>query len=147
MRYKSFDRYIFYLIVFCFITPMILLAEEENIKGQCIFSFNIFSGSEKVITNKQIKGGLLISLFGGGSLNLLNTDLNKDKNVLRMIAIFGGHDILVPTDMNVEIQVLSIFGGFDDSREVIDKNQIQSDKRLIIRGLELFGGGSVHHQK
>ena len=105
------------------------------------------SGSEKVITNKQIKGGLLISLFGGGSLNLLNTDLNKDKNVLRMISIFGGHEILVPTDMNVEIQVLSIFGGFDDSREVIDKNQIQSDKRLIIRGLELFGGGSVYHQK
>ena len=45
-------RYKFYLIVFCFITPMILLAEEENIKGQCIFSLDIFGGSEKVITNK-----------------------------------------------------------------------------------------------
>ena len=147
MRYKFLDRYIFYLIVFCFFTPMILFAEEENIKGQCIFSLDIFGGSEKVITNKQIKGGLIISLFGGGHLNLLNTDLNKDKNVLRMIAIFGGHDILVPTDMNVEIQVISLFGGFADNREIIDKNQIQSDKRLIIRGLTLFGGGSVHHQK
>ncbi len=140
-------RYKFYLIVFCFITPMILLAEEENIKGQCIFSLDIFGGSEKVITNKQIKGGLIIALFGGGHINLVNTDLNKDKNVLRTISIFGGHDILVPTDMNVEIQVISLFGGFADNREIIDKNQIQSDKRLIIRGLTLFGGGSVHHQK
>ena len=140
-------RYKFYLIVLCFITPMILLAEGEKIKGQCIFSFDIFGGSEKVITNKQIKGGLLIALFGGAHINLANTDLNKDKNVLRMIAIFGGHDILVPTDMNVEIQVISLFGGFADNREIIDKNQIQSDKRLIIRGLTLFGGGSVHHQK
>ena len=138
-------RYKFYLIVFCFITPMILLAEEENIKGQCIFSLDIFGGSEKVITNKQIKGGLIISLFGGGHLNLVNTDLHKDKNVLRMFSIFGGHEFLVPTDMNVEIQVISLFGGFEDNREIIDKNQIQSDKRLIIRGLALFGGGNVHH--
>ena len=137
----------FYLIVLCFITPMILLGEGENIKGQCIFSLDIFGGSEKVITNKQIKGGLIIALFGGGHINLVNTALNKDKNVLRTISIFGGHDILVPTDMNVEIQVISLFGGFADNREIIDKNQIQSDKRLIIRGLTLFGGGSVHHQK
>ena len=139
-------RYKFYFIVFCFITPMILLAEGENIKGQCIFSFDIFGGSEKVITNKQIKGGLIIALFGGAHINLANTDLNKDKNVLRVISIFGGHGILVPTDMNVETQVISLFGGFRDNREIIDKNQIKSDKRLIIRGLALFGGGSVFHQ-
>ena len=136
-----------WMIAICFFTHMILLAEEENIKGQCIFSLDIFGGSEKVITNKQIKGGLIISLFGGGHLNLVNTDLHKDKNVLRMFSIFGGHEFLVPTDMNVEIQVISLFGGFEDNREIIDKNQIQSDKRLIVRGLELFGGGSVHHQK
>ena len=136
-----------WMIAICFFTHMILLAEEENIKGQCIFSLDIFGGSEKVITNKQIKGGLIISLFGGGHLNLVNTDLHKDKNVLRMFSIFGGHEFLVPADMNVEIQVISLFGGFEDNREIIDKNQIQSDKRLIVRGLELFGGGSVHHQK
>ena len=134
------------MIAICFFIPMILLAEEEDTNGQGIFSLDIFGGSEKVITNKQIKGGLIISLFGGGHLNLVNTDLHKDKNILRMFSIFGGHEILVPTDMNVEIQVISLFGGFEDNREIINKNQIQTDKRLIIRGIELFGGGSVYHQ-
>lgn len=103
----------------------------------------VFSGAERVVTSKEFKGGKLTSIFGGTSLNLLNSDLARGTNVLDVFVLFGGCDIRVPADMNVKVKVTAIFGGFSDERKVINENEANDGKDLVIKGLVLFGGGEV----
>lgn len=103
----------------------------------------VFSGSEKKVTSKEFKGGKLTSIFGGTDLNLVNADLARGTNVLDVFVLFGGCDIRVPSDMNVKVKVTAIFGAFSDERKVINENESNDGKELIVKGLVLFGGGEV----
>ena len=103
----------------------------------------IFSGAERNITSKEFKGGKLTAIFGGTELNLMNADLAQGTNILDVFVMFGGTDIKVPTDMNVKLKVTAIFGGFSDERKLITENEANEGKELVIKGLVLFGGGSV----
>jgi len=103
----------------------------------------VFSGAERVVSSKEFKGGKLTSIFGGTSLNLLNSDLAWGTNVLDVFVLFGGCDIRVPADMNVKVKVTAIFGGFSDERKIINENDANDGKELVIKGLVLFGGGEV----
>jgi predicted membrane protein len=103
----------------------------------------IFGGAERVVTSKEFKGGKLTSIFGGTDLNLVNSDLAWGTNVLDVFVLFGGCDIRVPSDMNVTVKVTAIFGGFSDERKIINENDANDGKELIIKGLVLFGGGEV----
>ena len=116
---------------------------EEHVKGENIYGLNIFSDSKKLIRNKQVKGGLFVTIFGDSKVSLVKADLNKRKNIINIINIFGDFDIIVPTDMYVETQVLPIFGEFLNRSELIEEDNAHSNKKLIIRGLVIFGGGSV----
>ncbi len=103
----------------------------------------VFGGSERVVTSKEFRGGKLTSIFGGTDLNLANADLAWGTNVLDVFVLFGGCDIRVPSDMNVKVKVTAIFGGFSDERKVINENENNDGKELIVKGLVLFGGGEV----
>ena len=103
----------------------------------------LFGGSERIITSQTFRGGKLTSIFGGTDLNLVNADLAEGTNVLDVFVLFGGTDIMVPQDMNVRIEVTSIFGGFSDDRKFPAINPDNDGKELVIKGLVLFGGGDV----
>lgn len=103
----------------------------------------IFSGAERNITSKEFKGGKLTAIFGGTELNLMNSDLAQGTNILDVFCMFGGTDISVPSDMNVKLKVTAIFGGFSDDRKLISENEANNGKEMVIKGLVLFGGGSV----
>ncbi len=103
----------------------------------------IFSGAERTITSQQFQGGKLTAIFGGTELNLINADLAQGTNILDVFVMFGGTDIRVPADMNVKIKATAIFGGFSDERKVLTENESNNGKELVIKGLVLFGGGSI----
>jgi len=103
----------------------------------------VFSGADRTITSKEFKGGKLTAIFGGTELNLMNADLAQGTNILDVFIMFGGTDIRVPSDMNVTLKVTAIFGGFSDERKLITENEANNGKELVIKGLVLFGGGSV----
>jgi len=103
----------------------------------------IFSGAERNITSKEFKGGKLTAIFGGTELNLMNADLAQGTNILDVFVMFGGTDLRVPPDMNVKLKVTAIFGGFSDERKILSENEANDGKELIVKGLVLFGGGSI----
>ena len=49
---------------------------------------SVFSGSEKIITSKEFKGGKMTSIFGGTSLNLVNADLAQGTNILDVFVLW-----------------------------------------------------------
>lgn len=119
--------------------------EKKNLEDEMDYvdEIAVFSGAERVVTSREFKGGKLTSIFGGTSLNLTNADLARGTNVLDVFTMFGGNDIRVPADMNVKVKVTAIFGAFADERKVINENEDNDGKELVIKGLVLFGGGEV----
>ena len=122
-------------------------SKDVKVKGRKVFGFALFSGSDQVVVDEQVKGGLLVAMFGGINLNLIRAKLNKRKNVVYIFIAFGGATILVPKDMYVNTQVIPLFSGFSNKSKFVAEDKTQSDKKLIIRGIILFGGGSVKNKK
>jgi len=104
---------------------------------------NIFGGNVKIMNSDNFKGGNVVSLFGGSEVNLSNCKLAQGDNILDVTFIFGGSTLIVPPNWKVELDVIAIFGGFGDKRRK-DPNMVYEDgKKLIVKGLVLFGGGEI----
>lgn len=104
---------------------------------------SIFGGGTRNYHSENFRGGRVISIFGGSEIRLTESKLAEGENFLEITALFGGNTILVPRDWNVEIDVMPIFGGFSDKR-LKDPNLVyDSSRKLLIRGIVIFGGGEL----
>ena len=117
--------------------------KEETRTEDAIDDATIFGGSVKIIRSKNFKGGRLTAIFGGADYNFMDAELAGGKATIDVLTIFGGTKMVVPSDWDVVIDVVPVFGGFADKRTTHHKIQINSNKRLIIRGMTIFGGGEI----
>lgn len=105
----------------------------------------IFSGTSKKISTNNFRGGRMTAIFGGSEVNLTRSRLAPGTNYLNVFFMFGGSEIVVPSDWNVVLEATPIFGGFSDQRYVSPQLQSGegSDSVLIIKGLVIFGGAEL----
>lgn len=116
---------------------------SESSKDDFLNDVSIFGGGKKIITSENFKGGKITAIFGGSEIDMYGSKLAEGTHILDVFAMFGGTDILMHPDWNVKIDVVPIFGGFSDKRRK-DPNQVPDpEKKLIIKGLVLFGGGNL----
>ena len=104
---------------------------------------NVFGEKEYVVLDETFQGGGIKTVFGGTTIDLLNSNLKEGETILEVEAIFGGATIYVPEGWNVEFRIENVFGGVDDrrrGREVTDYS-----KKLIIAGKCIFGGIEVRN--
>lgn len=112
--------------------------QKDKYNNDYINSVNVFGGSNQVIYSKNLKGGEVVAVFGGGDLNLTQSDF-EGQIILDVTAIFGGVKIVVPATWQIKSEVTAIFGGVDDKRAIYPATE-QANKLIIIRGVVLFGG-------
>lgn len=105
----------------------------------------IFSGSTKKINTSGFKGGRMTAIFGGSELNLTRSKLAPGENILNVFFMFGGSEIVVPSDWNIVIEATPIFGGFSDERYISKDLQTadQAKSVLVVKGLVIFGGAEI----
>lgn len=101
----------------------------------------IFSGENRIVVSKNLKGGRLSAIFGGIDVNLLQADFHGTIEI-DATCVFGGLELIVPSNWNVKVDMTTIMGGVEDKRpvELIGNNP---DKVLIIRGSCVFGGVEI----
>jgi predicted membrane protein len=102
----------------------------------------IFGGRNISMVTEHFQGGKITSIFGGSKVNLLYAK-PVDGCTIDVAAIFGGTKIIVPEDWNVKIEVVSIFGGFEDKRSFSVISRTGTGKIVVIKGTCIFGGGEV----
>ncbi|HEX2755383.1 MAG TPA: hypothetical protein VHM48_07970 [Candidatus Limnocylindrales bacterium] len=86
------------------------------------------------------RGGVIDCWYGGGFVDLREATLHPDGAVLRVRAVFGGGQIVVPESWRISARVRGI-GGLQDVRTAAD---LAADApHLTIVGLALFGGFAV----
>jgi predicted membrane protein len=102
----------------------------------------IFGGRTLSVVSDSFKGGKITSIFGGSKINLLYAKPAPGCTI-DVANIFGGTKIIVPEDWNVKIEVVPIFGGFDDKRSASVISRTNSGKIVVIKGTCIFGGGEL----
>jgi predicted membrane protein len=114
---------------------------DENLNrnsADFVNAVNIFGGSQQIIYTKNLSGGELTSIFGGGDVNFSQADFEGEV-ILHTNAVFGGIKLIIPPHWQIRSEVTAIFGGVDDKRGVLPIDQ-NPNKTIVLRGTVLFGG-------
>ena len=115
-------------------------SEYENNDGKINYRF-VFSGAEQVILDPVFKGGTIETTFGGLDLDLRRTSLAEGKTFLYVSTVFGGVEIKMPENWDIEIVSKAVAGGINDERLKI--NDTDHSRKLVIVCKCVFGGITV----
>ena len=84
------------------------------------------------------------TLFGGGVVDLRYADFTAAEVEIHAYSIFGGQTILLPPEVNVEIQGRGVMGGFDHA---VDGTGAPGGPRVRITGFSLLGAVGIKRRK
>jgi predicted membrane protein len=115
-----------------------VIDETYDSKEDYVDSTSVFGGAKKNIISKNFKGGDLVSIFGGTELDLTRADFTGVAT-LELTTIFGGTKLIVPSNWSIKSEVVTVFGGMEDKRnmQTITDNP---EKVLKLVGTVIFGG-------
>jgi hypothetical protein len=91
-------------------------------------------------TSSAFRGGRVDTWFGGGVLDLRGATLDPAGATIEVNALFGGGNLVVPEEWNVETHVAGI-GGVGDGRPARERDA--EAPTLRVEGVALFGGWGI----
>ena len=97
----------------------------------------VFSGKNLVV-NDEFYGMEGEAIFGGLTIDLRNAKIEQDISIDTM-AVFGGVDILVPANVSVKLNDISLFGGCSNGRNF----RPVGGPVVYVNATALFGGVEV----
>jgi Domain of unknown function (DUF5668) len=112
--------------------------DDTSLGGNKLHEVNVFSGTRRVITDQDFRGGKVDCVFGGITLDLTGADIAGDKAVLHISAVYGGAVVRIPLHWDLVIRGGGFFGGYSD--QTIHPPKSPQTKRLIAKGGAVFGG-------
>jgi predicted membrane protein len=97
----------------------------------------IFSGLEMRNTSKDFRKASILALFGGCNIDLKLAQMTSDNaSEINVTVLFGGTEILVPKDWNVEVKGIPLLGGIGNDTYFSEDNK----ETLVINAFVMFGG-------
>ncbi|GHH06962.1 DUF1707 domain-containing protein [Streptomyces rubradiris] len=80
------------------------------------------------------------SMWGGGRLDLTEARFAAPETVIRAVALWGGTEIVVPDDIDLQVRGFGLFGVFG-GREARARRDTAGPAapRVVVKGLALFG--------
>jgi hypothetical protein len=112
--------------------------DASSTGGNTIHEVNVFSGTRRVITDQDFRGGKIACVFGGITLDLTGANIAGEKAVMHISAVYGGAVVRIPLNWDLVIRGGGFFGGYSD--QTIHPPRTPETKRLIVKGGAVFGG-------
>ena len=141
-RYWHIDMSLFWPALLIFLGIMFLLKnrdrhdESKTEETSKIDEAVLFSGSKKTYSSNSFQGGRISAMFGGTELDLRQTQPVEGASI-DLFVMFGGAELRIPANWNLEIAATPIFGGISDER---DKGVEKNGPTIKIKGTVIFGG-------
>ena len=101
----------------------------------------IFGSLEVESLAPAFRGGDVLAWYGGGTLDLRGATLDPAGAEIRLRAMFGGLQLVVPESWPVELRSRSIVGGIADSRD--PSREDPTLPTLTVDAQAIFGGGAI----
>lgn len=116
-------------------------SSPHAVGGDHVSEFAILCGLTPRVTSDSFQGGDVSAFMGGCELDLRGADIEGDVD-LRVFALMGGIEIIVPPDWSVDPRVTPFMGGVEDKTRPLDE---PSGKRLTLSGFVMMGGVEIHN--
>jgi hypothetical protein len=116
-------------------------AAAGRASGQTLSGVAVMGAVQRSSQSQDFKGGDLTAIMGGCEVDLRKAKISTGQAVIDTFAFWGGIEIKVPEDWQVECKGLAVMGGFECSASGPD----DSDQRLVITGLAVMGGVEIKH--
>ena len=97
----------------------------------------VMGGCDRKVVSSEFRGAELTAFMGGGKLDLREAAIADGQAVVKVLAVMGGFELLVPDTWNVVIEATPFLGQIDvKARTSLNP----SAPRLIVRGFVMMGG-------
>lgn len=96
----------------------------------------VFGHLQHRLTDQNLEKLKVVAVFGGAQLDLRGAGIRGDQAYVEADAVFGGVEIVVPEDWQVNPRGAGVFGGFTDETQP----PANPTKQLIVTGAGVFGG-------
>ncbi len=103
----------------------------------------MFGGFERKGAWRVRRQSQMLTMFGGGELDLTEATLEADTVEVSGLTMFGGVEIIVPEGVAVRNETVAIFGG----SEVKVPTPPAGAPTLVVKGLVMFGGIEIRTPK
>lgn len=103
-----------------------------------IYINSVFGGVKKNVISKHFKGGEINCVFGGGEIDLTQSEID-DSAELQVNAVLGGISLVLPAHWQVKSELSAFLGGVEDKRQA-QKELTSSSKTLVLKGTAVLGG-------
>jgi len=108
----------------------------------------VLGGGDFKFNTKNLKGGKITAIMGGGTIDLREADIQESEIVIDAFSVMGGIEIKVPTTWEVNMQGTPLLGGMDNKTSFHaandkDSRPGQSPKQLTIKGMAIMGGVEI----
>lgn len=110
---------------------------EQSATGS---GFAMFANRKSVETTRDYKGGSVVAVMGGQTIDLMDADITTSPAILDVFAWWGGIEIRVPDHWEVVSEVTPVMAGFEMKRRGAAGDP---NKRLVIRGAAVMAGIDV----
>ncbi|MEW2087118.1 DUF1707 domain-containing protein [Streptomyces sp. NPDC005283] len=87
-----------------------------------------------------------LTVMGSGELDLREARFQERETVIRCFTIMGGIQIVVPPDLNVEVNGIGLMGGFGEHGQT-ESHPDPVAPRVRITGLAIMGGVGVERKR
>jgi predicted membrane protein len=110
----------------------------------------VLGGGDFKFNSKDLKGGKVTAIMGGGTIDLREADFQESEIVIDAFSLMGGIEIKVPTTWDVNMQGTPLLGGMDNKTAYHaandkDSRPGQSHKKLTLKGMAIMGGVEIHN--
>lgn len=96
----------------------------------------IFAGATYNFAGEKFMGTTINAVFGGVEMDLRNAIIDEDV-MIHATAVFGGIEIMVPSNVRVKVSNVPIFGGVDNRAN----HSLEKDAPVVyINSTCMFGG-------
>ena len=102
-------------------------------------TFNKKKPRQNIYDNQLYIGGNYDVTFNGLILDLSKAYLNEETNIM-ISTLFGGVDLYLPDDVNIQIQSSNFLGGVDLHKR---ENKIENTKVIYLNARCIFGGINI----
>lgn len=101
---------------------------------------SIFGSDDRRITTDEFTGAEVVAVFGDAELDLLDTTVRSKSAVVEVVSVFGDAELRIPTDWDVRLETLTIFGDtLDRRRRQSSSEETTTDPDVIVTGVSVFG--------
>jgi hypothetical protein len=102
----------------------------------------VMGGSRRASSAPDFQGGSLLAVMGGVEVDLRSAGIASGEAVLEAFTLWGGIEIAVPHEWEVESRGVALLGGFEDKTRAREPGA-PNRPRLVVTGLAVMGGVEI----